>query len=168
MLNCTRWLKVGYVVALVTALVVLLWKPAPIQAQRTLAYPFLPGAGATAGAMAALLSTAATPMVSYTQVQVMLAQAGSPLDPFGVGFSGGVINGVLGGGGVGMGGGGLGAGGGLGGMSGGMGMGGGMMGNRGGGMGGGMMGMGGGMGGQGGMGGFAGKGFGGFNGKKPL
>ncbi len=170
MSSCTRWLKVGYVVALVTALVVLLYKPAPIQAQRTLAYPFIPGAGATAGAMAALLSSAATPMVSYTQVQGMLAQAGSPLDPFGVGMSGGVINGVLGGTGAGMGGG-LGmAGGGLGGMSGGLGMGGGMMGNRGGGMGGGMMGMGGGMMGMGGggMGGFAGKGFGGFNGKKPL
>src|SRR5579884_769620 len=150
MLSCTRWLKVGYVVALGSALVVLLCKPAPIQAQRTLAYPFLPGAGATASAMAVVLSSGATPLVNFTQVQGMLAQAGQPLDPFGVGMSGGVINGVLGGNGLGMGGG-LGQGGAVG-------------------MGGGMMGMGGGMnmGGMGGMGGFAGKGMGGFNGKKPL
>jgi hypothetical protein len=171
MLSCTRWLKVGYVVALGTALGVLLWKPAPIQAQRSLAYPFLPGAGATAAAMAGVLAAGGTPLTAYGQVQNMLAQAGQPLDPFGVGMSGGVINGVLGGGGgAGLGGGNLGAGGiggagGLGGL-GGMGGAGGFRGM--GGMGGGPGGMGGGMAGMGGMGGFAGKGMGGFNGKKPL
>ena len=154
MFGVQRFVKIGYVLALGSAVLVLS-RPAPVRAQRTIAYAFLPGQAALIAARAQLLTTAATPMVSYTQVQGMLAQAGSPLDPFGVGFSGGVINGVLGGGG------GLGAGGGMRGI---MGMGG--AGGMGGAMGmGGMMGMGGGMGG---MGGFAGKGFGGFNGKKPL
>ncbi len=171
MLSCTRWLKAGYLLALATAVVLLLSKPEPIQAQRTLAYPFLPGAGATAAAMAALNATAATPMVAYTQAQQQLVLAGIPAG-LGIGGAAGpnIGGGVVGMGGGGLGGGGLGMGGGAMGMGGGaLGMGGGMMGMGGMNMGGGM-GMGGGMnmGGMGGMGGFAGKGMGGFNGKKPL
>ncbi len=185
MLSVQRFVKIGYVLALGSAVLVLS-RPAPVQAQRTLAYPFLPGQGALILARTQLLSSAATPLVSYTQVRGMLNQAMSPLDPFGVGFSGGVTNGVLGGGlGAGGGvrgmmgmGGAMGIGGGAFGMVGALGMGGGLGGMRGmgGGFGGGFNGMGGfggfngmgGFGGFGGMGGFAGKGFGGFNGKKPL
>jgi hypothetical protein len=178
MLNCTRWLKVGYLLALTTALVLLLSKPEPAQAQRAIAYSFLPGATTNMLGMAALAGQS-SPMTSYTQATTMLMQAQQALDPFGVGQTGGMgLLGGMGQGGTGMGGGitggGMGMGGGMrGGMGGGMmGMGGGMMGMGGGGM----MGMGGfpmgggfgGQGGMGGMGGFAGKGFGGFNGKKPL
>jgi hypothetical protein len=94
MFSVQRFVKIGYVLALGSAVLVLS-RPAPVRAQRTLAYPFLPGAGATAAAMAALNATAATPMVSYTQAQSMLTQAGAPVDPFGVGMSGGAVNGVL-------------------------------------------------------------------------
>jgi hypothetical protein len=172
MLNCTRWLKLGYVLGLTTALVLLLSKPEPVQAQRGIAYAFLPGAMTNMLGMGALAGQSG-PLNSYTQATTMLMQAQQALDPFGVGQSGGM--GLLGG--IGMGGTSFGGGiAGRGGMGGGMmGMGGGMMGMGGGmmGMGGGMMGMGGmpgGMGGMGGggMGGFAGKGFGGFNGKRPL
>lgn len=167
MLNCTRWLKVGYFLTLATALVLLVWKPAPIQAQRTIAYPFLPGAWTNASAMAAVAAQN-TVLTEFTQTQAMLAQAGQALDAFGVGQSGAnPVQGYLGGsaGAAGLGGGGFGGnrgGGGFGGgfQGGGFGGMGGFGGNRGGG------GFGGG--GMGGMGGFAGKGFGGFNGKKAL
>ena len=103
MFSVQRVVKIGYVLALGSAVLVLS-RPAPVRAQRSLAYPFLPGAGVTAAAMAAVLSSGGTPLVSYKQAQSMLAQAGTPLDPFGVGMSGGVINGVLGGNALGAGG----------------------------------------------------------------
>ncbi|HEY7326213.1 MAG TPA: hypothetical protein VH592_01135 [Gemmataceae bacterium] len=184
MSSCTRWLKVGYFLALTTALVLLLSKPEPARAQRSIAYAFLPGATVNSAAMAAVAANS-TPLTSYNQAASMLAQAQQALDPFGVGQSGGM--GLLGG--IGMGGTGVGGGltgqgaaggglrgiGGIGGIGGMMGMGGGMRGIGGiggiAGMGGLPMGggFGGGVGGGvGGLGGFAGKGFGGFNGKKAL
>ncbi len=176
MLSLQRLLKVGYVLALGSAVLVLS-RPAPVRAQRTIAYAFLPGQAALTAARAQLLATAATPMVSYNRAQQMLMLAGQPAGMAvggGTGISGG--QGIAGGA-TGIGGGAVG----IVGMGGGMGMGGGIAGNRGG-MGGGLgggMGMGGmpggfgggiagGLGGVGGLGGFAGKGFGGFNGKKPL
>jgi hypothetical protein len=165
MLSCTRWLKVGYVLALSTALVLLLSKPEPVRAQRAIAYPFLPGAMTNALSMS-ILAGMGSPFSSYNMAEQMLMQAGIPA---GLSVGGGT---GIGGGALGVGGGGGMAG--MGGMGGMMGMGGGMMGMQGGmgGMGGmmgmGGMGMGGMRGGMGGMGGFAGKGFGGFNGKKPL
>jgi hypothetical protein len=166
MLSLQRLMKLGYVLALGSAVFVLS-RPAPVRVQRTIAYALLPGQLPLSLARGQLLSTAATPMVSYTNVKNMLEQAASPVDPFGVGMSGAQpLQGPLSG--VSAGGGGLG-GGGLAGMRGGMG--GGLIGVMVG-MGGGLGGMGGmnrgGMGGMGGMNGFAGKGFGGFNGKKPL
>jgi hypothetical protein len=167
MVSCTRWLKVGYVLALTTAVVLLLSKPAPVQAQRTIAYPFIPGALTNALQMS-LVAGFSGPFNSYNAANQMLMQAGIP-----VGLAAGGGQGIAGGGAMGLGG----FGGGAMGLGGGgmMGMGGGMMGMGGGQMGmggmGGMMGMGGmqgGMGGIGGMGGFAGKGMGGFNGKKAL
>jgi hypothetical protein len=120
MFSVQRVVKISYVLAL-GSVVLVLSRPAPVRAQRTLAYPFLPGQAALIAARAQLLTTAATPMVSYSQAQSMLTQAGAPVDPFGVGMSGGVINGVLGGNGQGAGGGmqGIqGMGGGMGGMGG--------------------------------------------------
>jgi hypothetical protein len=176
-------LKCGYVLALGTTIWVLS-QPAPVRAQRGIAYPFLPGAMTNMLGMGALAGQSG-PLNSYTHATTMLMQAQQALDPFGVGQTGGMgLLGGMGQGGTGFGGGNMGMmgmGGGMrGGMGGMMGMGGGMMGMGGmrGGFGGGMMGMGGGFaggggfggmnGGFGGMGGFAGKGFGGFSGRKAL
>src|SRR5579875_107714 len=191
-LNYTRWLKASYLAALATVLVLLLSKPEPVRAQRTLAYGFLPSEMSMVMS-STTLAPMATPMSWYMNAVMMLSQAGIPAG-MGVGGMGGMMGMGMGGGMMGMGGGMMGMmgmggmsmmgmgmngmsmmGGGMMGMGGGMmGMGGGMMGTMMGGTG--MVGMGGMMGmpmggigmGMGGMGGFAGKGFGGFNGKKPL
>jgi hypothetical protein len=186
-----RLLKFGYVIALGSAVIVLS-QPAPVRAQRAIAFRFLPSPFTNTFAMSMLAASASTPLRSYQQVQQQLMQAQQALDPFGVGQSGGMgllgntvaTNGLGGGNGgmMGMGGGMRAIGGGMMGLGGMMGMGGlrgigGMMGMGGlGGFGGGRGGFGGvgggfggaPMGGIGGMGGFAGKGFGGFNGKKAL
>ncbi len=171
MLPYIRWLKVGYLAALTTTLILLLSKPQPIEAQRTIAYGFLPGVLSNVQGMG-VLAGFSNPLNSYSAAQQMLAQAGIPLT---IGLGGGLgANGSFsmmgaGGGVAGMGGFGgnmMGMGGFGGNMMGMGGFGGNMMGM--GGFGGNMMGMGGGMMGMGGMGGFAGKGFGGFNGKKPI
>jgi len=169
MLRCARWLKVGYLATFAMVLVLLLSKSEPVQAQRTIAYAFLPGE--MSGVLSrGILSGFGAPLSSYMNAQTMLMQAGIPAG-MSVGGGQGISGGMMGVGGMGgmggMGGGMMGMGGGMMGMGGGMmGMGGGMMGMGGMGMGG--MGMGGNMMGMGGMGGFAGKGFGGFNGKKPI
>ncbi|HTU89563.1 MAG TPA: hypothetical protein VMF69_05645 [Gemmataceae bacterium] len=171
MFSLQRLVKFGYVLVLAAAVFVLS-RPAPVQAQRTIAYAFLPGE--MSGVLSrGILSGFGAPLSSYMNAQTMLMQAGIPAGMSvggGQGMSGGMMGvggmGGMGGGMMGMSGGMMGMGGGMrGGMGGMMGMGGGMgMGGMGmGGMGmGGMMGMGGG------MGGFAGKGFGGFNGKNAL
>jgi hypothetical protein len=142
MLNCTRWLKLGYCTALATVLAVML-APRPATAQRSMIAPGL--------SMSVMIR-----MPYVMQTQMMLMSAGIPAS---MGVGGGMAGSM--GGAAGMGGmGGMGGapgmmGGGMGGMGGMMGMGGMNMGGMGGMPGGGMM-------------GFAGKGMGGFNGKKAL
>ena len=154
MFSLTRSLKVGYVLGLAAG-IILLSRPAPTPAQFTLKAPVAP-----------MLSqiTQGFWMPQVQQNRMMLMSSGMGMGGMGMMGMGGMM-GMMGmrGGMMGMGGGMMG----MMGMGGGMMMGGmSMMGMGGMGMGG--MGMGG-MGMRGGMmGGFAGKGMGGFNGRKPL
>src|SRR5579875_1185043 len=93
---CTyiRWLKGGYLVVLTTVLALLLSKPEPVQAQRTLAYPFLPGAITNAIGMAMVVQG---PAASVMNAQMQLAQAAIPA---GMGVGG--MMGMMGMGGMGM------------------------------------------------------------------
>jgi hypothetical protein len=184
MFSLTRILKVAYLLIL-GSVVSLLSRPAPVRAQRTLAYAFLPSELTLIMSRTMLAAGMSSPFTSFMNVQMELMQASMPASMMmggGMGMMGmgGGMMGMMGMGGMGMMGmggmmmGGMSMMGGMMGMRGGMGMmgmGGGMMGTMMGGMGMGGFGMGGmgmGMRGFGGMGGFAGKGFGGFNGKKAL
>ncbi|HTU88478.1 MAG TPA: hypothetical protein VMF69_00125, partial [Gemmataceae bacterium] len=108
MFSLQRLVKFGYVLVLGSAVFVLCW-PAPVRAQRTIAYAFIPGIMATTMSMAMLNSSAATPMISYNRAQQMLMQAGVPAGMSvggGTGMSGGGM-GMSGGGMMGMSGGGM-------------------------------------------------------------
>src|SRR5579875_2828485 len=74
-LNYTRWLKASYLAALATVLVLLLSKPEPVRAQRTLAYGFLPSEMSMVMSRT-MVGSMASAMSSYINAMMTLSQPG--------------------------------------------------------------------------------------------